>query len=68
MIEEAVCNEIEYVVIQCPYCGEEIDLVVDCSVEYQDYIEDCSVCCQPIELRVDTSDDYPKIHARRNSD
>ncbi|NII09734.1 CPXCG motif-containing cysteine-rich protein [Oleiagrimonas sp. C23AA] len=38
--------------IQCPYCGEPIDLVVDCSVESQHYIEDCQVCCQPIEVSV----------------
>lgn len=34
--------------IQCPYCWEEIEVVVDCSIEEQEYIEDCSVCCRPI--------------------
>ena len=38
--------------IQCPYCGENIQLLVDNSIEKQNYIEDCSVCCQPIELEV----------------
>lgn len=32
----------------CPYCGELIELVIDTSVEDQEYIEDCSVCCRPI--------------------
>jgi hypothetical protein len=32
----------------CPYCGEAISLLVDGSVEQSTYIEDCSVCCQPI--------------------
>ncbi len=36
----------------CPYCGESIDLVVDGSVQDQRYVEDCPVCCQPIELSV----------------
>jgi hypothetical protein len=25
-------------------------VLVDTSVDYQDYIEDCQVCCRPIEL------------------
>jgi len=33
--------------VQCPYCGEDIDLLVDCSVESQHYVEDCLVCCRP---------------------
>ena len=36
--------------IQCPYCGEGISILVDCSVEDQSYIEDCEVCCRPINL------------------
>jgi hypothetical protein len=36
----------------CPYCGELIEVLVDTSVEEQDYIEDCSVCCRPIEFMV----------------
>ena len=38
--------------IRCPYCGELVSLVVDCSVERQEYIEDCSVCCRPIAIAV----------------
>jgi len=32
----------------CPYCGERIEVVVDCSVDEQSYVEDCFVCCRPI--------------------
>ena len=36
----------------CPYCGEPLTLEVD---EYggrrQSYVEDCAVCCRPIEVR-----------------
>lgn len=32
----------------CPYCGEEIELVIDLSVDNQEYVEDCFVCCRPI--------------------
>lgn len=37
----------------CPYCGEEITLLVDCSVEEQVYTEDCSVCCKPMLVHVE---------------
>jgi len=39
-------------IIQCPYCGERIELVVDASAGEQDYIEDCQVCCRPISVQV----------------
>ncbi len=37
---------------QCPYCWEEISMLLDTSVAQQTYIEDCEVCCNPIELTV----------------
>ncbi|TQV84838.1 CPXCG motif-containing cysteine-rich protein [Exilibacterium tricleocarpae] len=36
---------------RCPYCGETISLLVDCSDGAQTYIEDCEVCCRPIQVR-----------------
>ncbi|WP_132217830.1 CPXCG motif-containing cysteine-rich protein [Mariniflexile fucanivorans] len=36
----------------CPYCWETISMMLDNSVSKQVYIEDCEVCCNPIELRV----------------
>ena len=36
--------------VSCPYCGETITIVLDLSVEEQSYIEDCSVCCQPMTV------------------
>jgi len=38
--------------VQCPYCGETIGVLLDPSVEHQHYIEDCQVCCRPIEFTV----------------
>ena len=40
----------EFVTIQCPYCGERFETAVDLSVGSFTYVEDCQVCCQPIEL------------------
>ena len=55
--------------IACPYCGETIEIVVDCSVESQSYIEDCQVCCRPMDMTV-TVDDSGRahVHARSQDD
>jgi len=37
---------------QCPYCWEEISMLLDPSVSFQTYVEDCEVCCNPIELNI----------------
>tara|TARA_Y100000815_G_scaffold239808_1_gene234925 strand:- start:431 stop:625 length:195 start_codon:yes stop_codon:yes gene_type:complete len=41
---------------QCPYCWEEISMLLDTSVRRQVYVEDCEVCCNPIELTVGYED------------
>ncbi|QSS97697.1 CPXCG motif-containing cysteine-rich protein [Psychroflexus sp. ALD_RP9] len=35
---------------QCPHCWENISFLLDPSVSFQDYIEDCEVCCNPIHV------------------
>jgi hypothetical protein len=45
-------NELASHKVDCPYCGEIIELLIDCSVEQQNYIEDCEVCCCPIDVNV----------------
>jgi len=60
---------IESARIRCPYCGERIELVVDCSAGDQDYIEDCQVCCQPITIRVTVSEQgRPQVEVRREDE
>ena len=46
-------NELQNHSIDCPYCGENIEVDVDCSEPSQSYIEDCSVCCRPININVE---------------
>jgi len=41
----------------CPFCAEPISLVVDFSAGSQTYIEDCQVCCQPMEVSVSVDAD-----------
>ena len=55
-------NQLVEVDIQCPYCWQSISVLVDCSVESQQYIEDCQVCCRPIDFDVRVDDDgYPTV-------
>lgn len=42
--------------VHCPCCGELITLLVDTSVAEQHYVEDCSVCCRPLEVAVTVAD------------
>ncbi|HMB91376.1 MAG TPA: CPXCG motif-containing cysteine-rich protein [Rhodothermales bacterium] len=38
----------------CPYCWQEISMLLDLSVEAQTYVEDCEVCCRPILIHYET--------------
>ena len=40
----------------CPYCSAQISMVLDTSVNGQIYVEDCEVCCRPIEVRYTAQD------------
>ncbi len=42
---------IQFETITCPYCWEAIEIALDLSVESQEQVEDCSVCCRPIVIR-----------------
>ncbi|WP_350016039.1 CPXCG motif-containing cysteine-rich protein [Rhodanobacter sp. IGA1.0] len=44
-------------IIDCPYCGESIGILIDASIASQQYIEDCQVCCRPITLSVEVDED-----------
>ena len=49
--------------ITCPYCGETITILLDPSDTDQEYIEDCQVCCQPINFTVSgEQEDELKVH------
>jgi transcription elongation factor Elf1 len=39
--------------IACPYCAESMEVVLDLSAGSQSYIEDCQVCCQPMQIAFD---------------
>lgn len=47
--------------ITCPYCGERIAVLLDLSAGDQRYIEDCQVCCRPIELALEIDHDGERL-------
>ena len=36
----------------CPYCFESELKLIDFSVKSQNFIEDCEVCCNPIDFHI----------------
>jgi len=44
---------IEETIVNCPSCGEAVALAVDTSAgDEQEYVEDCAVCCRPMDVFV----------------
>ncbi len=55
--------------IECPYCGELIDILVDGSEGEHEYYEDCSVCCSPILFGISLDElGKMKVLVKRDSD
>ena len=54
----------QFVAFQCPWCGERLETRVDLTAGEPEYIEDCEVCCRPIELGIELEDDGA-LHAVR---
>lgn len=51
--------------VQCPYCWENFLLLIDASIDLQEYVEDCEVCCRPIDFIVEVDEiNQVKVEAR----
>ena len=46
--------------VSCPYCGEEFTAFVDLSQGNHRTVEDCYVCCRPIEFLIES--DGQELH------
>ena len=57
-------------IIDCPYCGEQLEILIDGSAGNQDYVEDCQVCCSPMDISVeiDIAGQILNIQLKRDSD
>jgi len=39
--------------VQCPFCGQTFEIVVDTSGGSQQFTIDCEICCRPFEIAVE---------------
>ena len=46
-------NYLQAANIDCPWCGEVFETMLDTSQGDHEHIEDCSVCCSPITVTVE---------------
>ena len=53
---------------QCPYCWEEISMLLEPSNKEQQYIEDCEVCCRPIQIEFILDKELQSFSARSLED
>ena len=60
----------EPVDVSCPYCGEPFTAMADTLAGSQRYIEDCPVCCRPIEFHTESNpdEDTVSVTVRRDDD
>ena len=41
----------------CPHCWQTISMILDLSIAGQSYVEDCEICCNPIQISF-TAENY----------
>jgi hypothetical protein len=54
----------EFVAVRCPYCGERLETRVDLTAETSAYVEDCEVCCRPIEFQLERDEGGALVSVR----
>jgi hypothetical protein len=52
----------------CPYCGEPVELLVDESAGSCSYVEDCQVCCRPMQVDVEVDGGHVSARVRTNDE
>lgn len=46
----------QFVLLSCPYCGEQFDTRIDLTNGSCVYVEDCQICCQPMEIMIEVNE------------
>ncbi|HET9818600.1 MAG TPA: CPXCG motif-containing cysteine-rich protein [Rhodanobacteraceae bacterium] len=54
----------DFVSVGCPYCGETVELMVDSSAGSAAYVEDCPVCCRPMQVTVAVDGEAVSVRVR----
>jgi hypothetical protein len=59
-----------FVEIGCPSCGERYAIEIDLTQGEFSQIEDCQVCCQPMQVSIELSERYQlrRVRTRRLDD
>ena len=54
----------EQFLVECPYCGEAVEVYVEPDVRGS-FIQDCEVCCNPWRVRVWREDGERQVEVAR---
>jgi len=56
----------DWVSLECPYCGESFEVHVTSEQDGQSLVEDCAVCCRPVQLLVEIQEGEIQVDAQRS--
>ncbi len=56
----------DWVSLECPYCGEGFEVHVTSEQDGQSMVEDCAVCCRPVQLLVEIQEGEIQVDAQRS--
>ena len=42
--------------VDCPFCGQSMELILDTTIAAQRFVTDCEVCCRPFEVTAECED------------
>jgi hypothetical protein len=67
-LEGSASGGTQFHLVECPYCGESFETAVDTSSGSARYVEDCQICCRPIEfsLEVDHAGVFQSLSTLRS--
>jgi hypothetical protein len=57
----------EYFSVECPFCGESVEIYVELEVRGS-FVQDCEVCCNPWIVRVRRRDEDERYVEVRRGD
>lgn len=65
-VEEFTPKAFKWAEVECPYCGESFDVRVSTGEEGQSMVQNCQVCCKPVQLSVEVDEGEVEVFASRS--
>lgn len=65
-VEEFAPKSTKWVEVECPYCGDTLDVRVSTDEEGQSLVQNCQVCCKPVQLSVEVDEGEVEVFASRS--